>query len=288
MAIVKKRMPTGARVPGKISAVAGTDAPVLELPLERSKPLPDLADYAVLLFGAKKIGKTTLVSCFDQVLFLMSEPGGKGLSIYQRPVTSWDEFRGYVKLLVRDTRFKGVCVDTVDLVFKQCEAWVCRKLGISHPSDEEWGKGWGAVKDEFTREVQKLLSCGKGVFFISHSTEREIKSRDGRKYDRIQPTMSGQARDVIEGFVDLWAYYDYEGGRRVLTIRGNDEVMAGCRLRDRFMWKDREVTQIDMGTSVEEGHTNFIQCFNNQYNPIIAKDEAPVVPTTSGFKLKKR
>lgn len=288
MAIVKKATPAGVRVPGQGKAVkAASDE--YRLPTTRSQPLPNLMDYAILLFGAKKIGKTTLVSLMPDTLFLMTEPGAKGLSVYQSAITSWPQFKQAVKAIMRDTRFKAVCVDTVDLAFKMCETYVCQKLGIDHPSDEDWGKGYGAVRDEFTREMQKLLSCGKGVTFISHSTEREIKTRSGRKYDRVQPTMPNQARDIIEGFVDIWAYYDYDGDRRVLTIRGDDHIMAGCRLQQHFMYNGREVPAIDMGITPAEGYGNFIACFNNQYRPRPkATGEEPTPAPTTRVTVRKR
>jgi hypothetical protein len=140
------------------------------------------------------------------------------------------------------------------------------------------------VRDEFTTQMQILLNMGKGVILISHSTEREIKTRSGLKYDRIQPTMSNQARDVVEGMVDIWAYYTYEGQRRVLQIRGDEHITAGHRLQDNFSYNGKEVREIDMGASAKEAYVHLIDCFNNKYVPVVAKEETSSNASPAGVK----
>jgi len=234
--------------------------------------------YSWLIFGEKKIGKTTLASMFDNALFLMTEPGAKSLSVYQVAVPNWSTAREALKALRTDTQFATIVVDTVDLAFKMCEKFVCQKLAIDHPSDEDWGRGWSAVRDEFTQWIQQLMLLDKGIIFISHSTEREIKTRSGQKYDRVQPTMANQARDVIEGMVDIWAYYTYEGSQRVLIIRGDEHVSAGHRLQKNFRYNGADLTKIDMGTTPQEAYRHLVDAFNNRYAPALvsAEQAAPV------------
>jgi hypothetical protein len=237
----------------------------LELPTERSEPSEQLADYSILLYGEKKIGKTQLSSMFESCFQMMTEPGGKAVSAYQRPVKGWNYFKRYVQLLESDTEFQNVSVDTVDILYSMCSAHMLDKLGISHPSDEEWGKGWAAVRNEFTPWINRLLNTGKGVIFISHAVEREVKTRLGRRYDRVQTTMPGQASDVLEGIVDIWCYLHYEGERRSLTLIGDDHVAAGHRLKDRFRYTDGvQIREIDMGETPEQAYSQFISAFNNE------------------------
>lgn len=237
----------------------------LSLPTVVSVPSNKLQEYVTLLYGEKKIGKTSLCSHMEGAFFLMCEPGGKSLALYQRPVTTWDEFTGYVRLIKKDTRFRTAVVDTVDLAYLYCTRAVCQRMGIEHPSDEEWGKGWNAVREEFTRQVALLLSSGKGVVFTSHAIEKEVKTRAGGKYDRIVPTMPGQARDVLEGLVDIWAYYHYDQDKRFLTILGDDHIGAGHRLTNHFLTPSgKRIRRIPMGTSSKEAYQNFMKAFHNQ------------------------
>lgn len=235
----------------------------LSLPSKLSTPSPDLADYSTLLFGEKKIGKTSLAAQFPNSFFMMFEPGGRALSIQQRPVRDWLQAKKYLKLLQKDKEFGTVVVDTADLAFKICQKYVVNKLGVEHPSDEEWGKGWEALRDEFTSWVMDLLMLDKGVIFISHATEKEIRKRSGVKFHRVSPTMSGQAADILEGVIDIWAYYHYEGKKRVLTVQGDEHTGAGHRVKGHFVgYRD-----IPMGRSAEEAYANFIKAWNNEPIP---------------------
>jgi hypothetical protein len=232
----------------------------VSLPTKVSRPSSRLADYSTLLFGEKKIGKTSLAAQFPNSFFMMFEPGARALKIKQRPVTKWADAIGYLRLLQKDKEYDTVVVDTADLAFKLCQRYTVNKLGVEHPSDEEWGKGWEALRDRFTTWVMELLTLQKGVIFISHATEKEIKKRSGYKYHKTVPTMAGQASDILEGVIDIWAYYHYEGKKRVLTVQGDEHTGAGHRIEGHF----QGYTDIPMGKSAQEAYANFMKAWNNE------------------------
>jgi len=294
MAVVKKTMPSSASASKVVKKVSASPASApniadLVLPTTKTPPSESLQDYSILLFGEKKIGKTTLASMFLDNLLLCTEPGAKSLDVFKMDVRSWKEFKKILRLLRKDKRFRTVTVDTVDLLFKLCDGQVCSDLGIDHVSEADWGRGWSAVRDEFTSTMADLMSLGKGVILISHSTEKEIKPRNGPKYDRIQPTMPNTARDICEAMVDIWGYFHYDGHDRVLTVRGDEHITAGHRLQTRFRHNGKELEQISMGTSKEEAFKNFIDAFNNRYIPTITPADEPHTPKViKKLKVKVR
>lgn len=247
---------------------------LVKLPSSPSKPSVNLSDYIVLLYGIKKIGKTSMCQYFDNPFFIMLEPGAKALPVYQtcdengkpRIVKSWVEFKEWIKLLEKDKKYKVIIIDTVDRLFKLCQKDVCKRLCITHPSEGEWGKGWEAVREEFEEWVLgRLLGMGKGVVFISHAKEAEIKTRVGDTYNKITATMANQAKEAIEGVIDVWCHYCYDGENRYLTIRGDDHTDAGHRLRRHFKYIDgTRIRKIPMGKSEKEAYDNFIAAFYNE------------------------
>jgi hypothetical protein len=170
--------------------------------------------------------------------------------------------------LKKSDQFNTVVVDIVDKLYPMVEDYTCEKLVISDLADEEWGKGWRENRKEFERVFGQLLNMGKGVIFISHAQEQEIETREGDKYDRMMPTMHKRMRDLVEGSVDVWAYYTYAGRRRVLQILGDDHVSAGHRLEGRFLTPDgRPIRRIDMGASPQEAYRNVVRAFHNKFVP---------------------
>lgn len=219
----------------------------------------------MLIYGEKKIGKTSLSSHFGKTFHAMCEPGGKALKIYQRDVKNWSEFKEYVRLISRDKTFRTVTIDTADRAYQMCFRYVCAKMGIEHPSDSEWGKGWATLKEEFVSQIDLLMKSGKGVIFISHAQDESIKKRSGEEFNRIIPTLPKQAREILEGIVDIWAYYCYEEGHRVLYVVGDDYIGAGHRVEKHFRYVDGSpIRKINMGRSSQEAHDNFVEAFENR------------------------
>lgn len=256
----------------------------LRLPDEKSSPSKELFDYSILIYGKKKIGKTSMMSQPEGVLGLMCEPGAKAQEMYQVSCRNWSELRHYTRLFIKDARYRIGLVDTADYAYAYCMAHVCSQLCINHPSEEDYGKGWNAVRTEFNSWVSELLHSGKGVVFISHSKDDEFKTRKSETYHKVGSSMPGQAKDILEGLIDIWANYDYDGTDRVLIIGGSDEVDAGHRCEGHF--KNAEggpITRIPMGRSPKESFENFVAAFNNSL-----QREKILKTGAKGLKLKRR
>lgn len=236
------------------------------LPTKVSIPSNKLSDFGILIYGVKKVGKTSLCTQFEKTFFMMCEPGAKSFSIYQKPVLNWNAFKSYVKLLEKDTFFNCTVIDPIDLLYKFCLKEKCKEMLIDDPSEEDWGKGWRAVGDEFMEWINRLMSCGKGVIFLSHSVPKEIKNRKGESYHKISPSMPSQAWASLESIIDVWAYMCYDDeGNRVLQLQGDDHVGAGNNLDDHFKYTDgTSIKQVPMGKSKKEAYQNFMLAFDNK------------------------
>jgi len=224
-----------------------------------------------LWYGVEKIGKTVLASKFPSTLFLFFESGGKALTLMQELMPDWVTFRKAVKKLTTTKHpFKNVVIDTADIAYDRCLEQVCIEMAIDHPSDEEYGKAWGAVKQEFNRQVLALNNSGLGVICVAHQAVKSLKSRSrSDEHHRIQPLMSKQALAVIEPMVDIYAYFHFDAdGKRQIQIVGDELVAAGHRLGDelgRFKYPDgSSIHQIPMGKNGDEAYRNFVAAFENK------------------------
>lgn len=197
---------------------------------------------SVLLYGAPKIGKTTIAASFPNALFAVTEEGHRSMEVYKVGVTEWPDFKELVKKLRKEEhRFKTVVIDTVDLLFSACEQYICRQKGIDHPSELEYGRGWGFLREEFQKSLASLAapdSAGRirfGLVFLSHSKEVEVKGRMV-KTTRTVCSLSGTARKVVLPLVDIVGYCGFgedaagEPTReRTVTFRPTELIEAGDR-----------------------------------------------------------
>jgi hypothetical protein len=266
------------------------------LPTEANEPSDSLSAYSILLYGPKKIGKTSLTARFEDAIFLACEPGTKALRVYTVPITKWEDFLGYLNLLESGKhKFKNVVVDTVDKAYLYAFDYQCRKQGIGHPSEEnDYGATWKKISEIFEKAILRLLNIpGVGVVFTSHDVEKEMELRDGTKIDRVQPTMDRRAMQTIEAVVDIIISYQFKGEKRFFRIDGDQEMVAGCRIEEHFLRQggkpgtagDRIVT-IPAGRSAEEAFDNLMSAFRNeQVDPDPANKKIEV--KKKSFVIKK-
>jgi hypothetical protein len=263
----------------KSASVTSQPSGGFSLPTKKSEPRDNLGDYTWLIYGEKKIGKTSLASQFPDALFMMFEPGGKGLSIYQVELANWKAFKEYIKLLKKSPdQFKTIIIDTVDIAYERAFEHVGNREGFTHPSEvNDFGASWKLIRQEFESTILELVNTGRGVMFLSHATESEFQEASGNKYNKLIPTMSKQARAFVIGFVDIIAYYGYYGKERLLTIQGSDAVDAGHRLDGKFLVSGGEeqgnrVHSIPMGNSSKEGYDNIQKAFRNEQDSAYRPD----------------
>lgn len=205
------------------------------LPTSKSKPKEKLEDYVILLYGVPKIGKSTFCSEMENPLFLATEAGLNALEVYQIPIPTWETFLTACKDIAEGKHsFKTIVIDTADQLWKACSEYIRKKNNIQHESDLDWGKGWGLVKDEFSRAVVKLSLLPYGLVLVSHADTIEIKTRTA-KINKAVPTLPKTAREIVLGMADIIIYAesvvtDKEGERRIIHTKPSENWEAGDRL----------------------------------------------------------
>lgn len=163
-------------------------------------------DHLIWLYGRPKIGKTKLINCIDGIYLLPTEPGFKNRKIRKTSIPNWATFRKFIEYMERHPKKVATVdmwgIDTVDNLGKFCMQYVCGREGIGHPTDEEWGKGWEAYRDEFTHWILRLCVMDPGVIFVSHEVDKEVTSRS-IKITKSMPALPKTTYQVINNLVDL-------------------------------------------------------------------------------------
>lgn len=208
---------------------------MISLPTKKSKPVNHFEDEIVLIYGAPKVGKSTFCSQFEAPLFLDSESGLRNLETYDVPISNWDDVLDVYKAL-RDAKqagnmpYKTLVFDTINNFYLYCMEWVCKKNNIKHPSDLDYGKGWSMVRVQFTNAMNAFKSLGLGVVYVSHASEKTIKTRTG-EYTRYDAAISGQAYELIVGSCDFVLFAQINssdnGDERILHTKPCEYWMAG-------------------------------------------------------------
>lgn len=266
------------------------------LPSVRTEPKQSIHDHTWLIYGRKKIGKSSLLAHFPKCLFFPFEPGLRSLSVYKVPkkgdvLKNWKQAERHIRLLEKgDHDFETVCFDPGDKAYKRCLESVCEELGIAHPGKvKDYGASWEMVSTAFQSAHERIAGAGLAFVVLAHEKKKEFENYDGKTYDRIMPKFGGAVEDYYEGTVDIIGYYHYVNRYRALQIRGDQFVTAGCRAEDAFLTPSGErIIKIPMGFSSKEAYENLVKAYNNQQEEVFDDDDDLVEWYHENRKKKKK
>lgn len=207
--------------------------------MEPSVVSRDLSGYITYVFGAPKVGKSTLAKDMG-ALILSFEDGTRAMSgAYAQIMQSWGDVRTIARL-AKDPRFKerykALAIDTIDVAASLCEKWVCSQNGVEKLGDIAWGGGWTQLKKEIETTFRDLALQGYAILFIGHDKEKTITRPDGTEYTKIVPTVSDSVNNIIKNMADIIGYgcMDWRTGERVMYLRSNDGTID-CGTRFPYM-----------------------------------------------------
>ena len=185
------------------------------LPTKRHRPRTRMSEYSHAIYAAPGFGKTTWANSWPDALFAACEPGTAAMEAAEVEVRSWEDFLAFLDAVEReDHRWTTIVVDTVDLLYHYCRASVCRDLGIGHPSDAAYAKGWDLLKDRWVGAISRAsrLTTADGrrmcALFIGHEKTTPLtESREGRVIDTgrslVTTNLSGSARGILHSSIDF-------------------------------------------------------------------------------------
>jgi len=242
---------------------------IFNIPL--NQPKTQLKDYIVFLYAPPKWGKSSFGARFGNPLFVAFEPGYKALPVRPVDVIDWKYF---VKQVVdplekavqegKTLPYDYIVIDTVDKASAMCREYVCKREGIAHESDLEWGKGFAYVKDEYDKQMLRICKLGIGIIQISHAELKTFKPKGKDEYTKMVPSIPKGIREIVLPLSNLILYGDLKTTKnddgelveeRVMYCRETADFEAGCHLV--YM-----PSHIDFGKSPQEGYNNFVKAFN--------------------------
>ena len=200
----------------------------------------DLSGYITYIYGAPKIGKTTLGAQMPKPLLLAFERGYNAIEgIIAQDITSWSEVKQVVRELKKNENkesFSTIIIDTVDVAAIYCEKYICGQNGVNALGEIPYGQGWTLLKKEFEDVFRTIAQLGYAVYFIAHYKEGSFKKTDGTEYSIIRPSVSDTYNRIIENMADIYGYMyaDITDGisTRKIRLRSQDgSVMCGCRFK---------------------------------------------------------
>jgi hypothetical protein len=168
-----------------------------------------------LLFGEKKIGKTTFAAAFPGAAFLCGEDGAHSIADVRYPsegvIESWDQLLNYTRAMAYGPHnYKTLVADTLGPL-----STLCLEATVRASGKPTWEKmGWGKEEDlvgKWRMWTSLLEHCrnkrGMSIVLLAHAVQAGIQdSQLGEKYYTWVGDMHRAVWNMTSNWVDLLMY----------------------------------------------------------------------------------
>ena len=107
----------------------------------------------MLLYGAPKVGKTTVLSQLEDCLIIDTEQGAGMVEGYIQEVNNREELIAILKEAKEGHEYKYVAIDTIDKIADWADKSVCQEEGVSAVQDLAFGKGFAMSRDKVLNTI---------------------------------------------------------------------------------------------------------------------------------------
>jgi hypothetical protein len=193
------------------------------------------------------LGKTTTAAKFPNSLLLAFEKGFNAIpGVMAQPINSWGDFRKVLKQLKDENvqeKFSTIIIDTADIAYDLCERYICENakrsdgsFGVDSIGDIGYGKGYTLLAKEFDECLRSIVQMNYGLVLISHAVDKTFTDEQNREYNKIVPTLSAKAKNIVSRMADIIGYsravQNADGTISTkLFMRGTPRYEAGSRFK---------------------------------------------------------
>lgn len=214
-----------------------------QLITSKKKASTGLNDIITLIYGDKKVGKSTFASHFPEPLFLDCEAGlrtvsdGEGNIPDHVAVHTWSQIQEVTEALSKDTGgYKTLIVDGLGELASYLIEHILLENGVSSLNEGPlaYGQGKGVVVREFRSWFQKLRALDMTIVLIAHDRVAEVEY-NGVKFDRRIPLIDSSKMgielwDALKPSINMILYANKvntkEGVQHQMRTKGTQQIEA--------------------------------------------------------------
>ena len=172
------------------------------------------APYKICIYGQAGVGKSTLATQGDDVIFFDMEMGLDRVDCARTPVIhSSKDLYAYVKECLQGKMGKTYAFDSADALEKIFVGEICQEHKIKAIGELGFGKGYEHLNNKWQKFLDMLdVLKGYGInsIVIGHEIVKRFEDPRAEGYDRILLKMHQKSAGTLISRMDAVLYMSYE------------------------------------------------------------------------------
>tara|TARA_R110002096_G_scaffold9578_3_gene37733 strand:+ start:818 stop:1522 length:705 start_codon:yes stop_codon:yes gene_type:complete len=196
----------------------------------------------MIIYGAPKIGKTTVLSQLDNCLIIDLEDGSDMLDALKVKATNLKELADVGKAIMAAGKpYKYVAIDTISKLEEWCEA-EGKKIYMKTPMGKNFedknpgmsilalpnGAGYLYLRMAYKRWLDKLNMLADHIILVGHLKDKMLEKK-GKEVAVKDLDLTGKIKQITCANADAVGYIFREGEETMISFNSLDDTVAGSR-----------------------------------------------------------
>ena len=183
----------------------------------------------LLLYGAPKVGKTTMISSLKDCLMIDTENGARMVDGHILEINNKEELLDFYRNAEAGHKFKYFALDTIDKIIEWTERGVKTEFQVDAIADLAYGKGFGLVRERVLNNVKKLQKLCDHLIVIGHrKTAAAVENSNAVDPESLD--ISGKLKNMLMAMSDAVGYvYRDDDDKLMVSFKSGKALEAGSR-----------------------------------------------------------
>ena len=196
----------------------------------------------MIIYGAPKIGKTTVLAQLDDCLIIDLEQGSDMLDALKVQVNSLKELGEIGKEIYQEGKpYKYVAIDTISKLEEWCEE-EGKQIYLKTPMGKNFeqknpgmsilslpnGAGYLYLRMAYKKWIDRLNTLADHVILVGHLKDKMLEKK-GKEVAVKDLDLTGKIKQITCANADAVGYIFREGEETMVSFDSLDDIVAGSR-----------------------------------------------------------
>jgi len=219
----------------------GIKTKTMELPTKKVKASRK-SPKNMIIYGAPKIGKTTVLSQLDDCLIIDLEDGSDMVDALKVKANSLKELQEIGQQIVNNNKpYKYIAIDTISKLEEMCESYA-KQIYMKTPMGKTFeqknpgasvlslpnGAGYLYLRMAYKEWIDKLNKLADHVILVGHLKDKMLEKK-GKEVAVKDLDLTGKIKQITCANSDAVGYIFREGEETMISFDSLDDITAGSR-----------------------------------------------------------